>query len=122
MSNNTQNNNDWFKKLIELCLSKLPPIYMFLVTIIAVVFLGQQPNSQTCSVKTPPSFPISRADYERLQPGMSRIEVESILGRGIEIERSLTTTTFKWENLDCSSITAIFENGNLVSKHQSNLQ
>ncbi|MEO1673601.1 MAG: hypothetical protein AAFR77_22955 [Cyanobacteria bacterium J06631_2] len=52
---------------------------------------------------------------------MELIEVESILGRGIETERSQTTATFIWKNLDNSTIVGIFEDGKLQRKHQTNL-
>lgn len=88
-----------------------------------IIFGLQQPNSSTCNVNTDLLIQHnSRAEYERLEPGMSRVEVESILGRGIEIQRSHNTATFEWKNLDCSSITVAFENGKLINKQQSNLQ
>lgn len=63
-----------------------------------------------------------RAEYEQLKPGMSLTEVRSILYRGIEISRSVTTATFVWENPDGSKITATFESDRLKSKEQSGLK
>ncbi|MEL6439631.1 MAG: hypothetical protein AAFQ80_10295 [Cyanobacteria bacterium J06621_8] len=53
---------------------------------------------------------------------MSQIAVESILGRGIEIERSHDTATFIWQNSDCSSIKGEFANDLLKSKSQLDLK
>lgn len=127
MSNHTQN-NDWISTLVKPYLSKLPPIYTALVTIALIFFSFQQPKASTCETnKTSTQSQLQqqyngRADYERLRLGMTQVEVESILGRGIEIERSHFLTTFIWKNLDGSSIRAIFENGKLRSKNQENLE
>ena len=64
---------------------------------------------------------LTRADYLSLESGMSITDVQSILGKGTEVSRSTTTTTFIWENCDDSSIKVIFENSTLKSKHQSGL-
>ena len=120
--------DNWVKTFVETCLSKLPPIYTALVTILVIVLgLGlQPPNLSTCNEKKDSLIQNQQhnghAEYQRLQPGMSLVEAESILGRGNEIERSHTTAIFVWENLDCSSIIAVFENGKLKSKRQSKLQ
>ncbi len=97
--------------------------------VIALIIFGfQQPNSSICKVKTNEATQSqlqqynSRADYERLQIGMSQVEVESILGRGIEIERSPDLTTLIWKNLDGSSIKVIFEDDLLKNKYQSDLE
>ncbi|MTJ48928.1 hypothetical protein FJR05_14115 [Dolichospermum sp. UHCC 0259] len=63
-----------------------------------------------------------RAEYEQLKPGMSLTEVRSILYRGIEVSRSVTTAIFVWENPDGSKITATFESDRLKSKEQSGLK
>ena len=116
MSNHTQN-NDWINSLVKTHLSKLPPIYIALVTIALIIIGVQQPNSSVCEVKTNALSQNqlqqhnSRADYERLQIGMSQVEVETILGRGIEIERSPDAITLVWKNPDSSSIKAVFNNG-----------
>ncbi len=127
MSNDTQN-HDWINTLVKPYLSKLPPIYTALVTIALIVFGFQQPHLSTCEVKTnePTQSQLqqynSRADYERLQIGMSQVKVESILGRGIEIERSHSSSTLIWKNPDNSSIKAIFENAKLIRKYQEDLE
>ncbi|MEM9273175.1 MAG: hypothetical protein AAGA80_09470 [Cyanobacteria bacterium P01_F01_bin.143] len=53
---------------------------------------------------------------------MSLVQVESILGAGIEIQRSHDSATFEWKNSDCSSITVIFDSGKVTQKTQTNLQ
>ncbi|AVH68291.1 hypothetical protein [Nostoc sp. 'Peltigera membranacea cyanobiont' N6] len=63
-----------------------------------------------------------RAEYEQLKTGMSLTEVRSILYRGIEVSRSVTTAIFVWENPDGSKITVIFEHNKLKSKAQSRLK
>ena len=63
----------------------------------------------------------TRAEYERLKPGMSVVQVESILDAGIETEQSVKTATFVWKNPDESSITVIFEDGKLINKRQTGL-
>ncbi|WP_088242860.1 hypothetical protein [Calothrix rhizosoleniae] len=65
---------------------------------------------------------VNRVDYEQLKLGMSLTDVQAILGRGIEINRTETTATFLWQNFDDSHITIKFKNGKLVSKAQSNLK
>ncbi|WP_427159204.1 hypothetical protein ACQFX9_24605 [Aliinostoc sp. HNIBRCY26] len=64
----------------------------------------------------------SRAEYERLQLGMRIAEVEAILGRGTEIQRSTTIAIFIWENWDTSKITVTFETGKLKRKEQLGLK
>ena len=43
---------------------------------------------------------LTRAEYERLQIGMQLVQVEAILGRGIETQRSITHRIFVWKNKD----------------------
>lgn len=62
------------------------------------------------------------AEYIRLEPSMTLTQVESILDRGVEIERSETTTTYIWRNASDSSITVVFKNGKLARKTQVNLK
>ena len=127
MSNDTQN-NDWLQTVVQSCLSKLSPVSAALVACVAIAFGIFQSNSSTCEVKPSPDPTQvtqqynSRADYERLKLGMTSVEVESILGRGIEIERSLSAVKFIWTNADDSSITAVFKDGRLESKYQSQLR
>ena len=49
---------------------------------------------------------------------MALFEVESILGRGVEIEKSIKSKTFIWENLDKSQIIVVFEDNKLMKKQQ----
>ncbi len=65
---------------------------------------------------------VNRVDYEQLKLGMSLTDVQAILGRGIEINRTETIATFLWQNFDGSQITVKFKNGKLVSKAQFNLK
>ena len=53
---------------------------------------------------------------------MTPEQVESILGRGVETERSETATTYIWNNGNNSSITVIFKSGKLARKAQVNLK
>jgi len=111
---------DWIQNLVESCLRRLSPIHLTLIAIALIFFSSQQPQASTCDV---PNNLInnSRAEYERLEPGMSLVKAESILGRGIEIQRSQDSATFEWKNSDCSSITIVFDSGKLVNKEQLNL-
>ena len=63
----------------------------------------------------------TRAEYQRLQIGMSLTEVETILGRGIEIQQTKNRETFIWKNSNGSSITATIEEGKLIDKKQSEI-
>ncbi len=62
------------------------------------------------------------AEYIRLEPGMTLAQVESILGRGVEIESSETTMNYTWRNASGSSINAFFKDGKLVKKNQVGLE
>jgi hypothetical protein len=93
----------------------------------AGVFDGIRQTTDSATPKQNPSVfhsgnqALGRAEYERLQIGITQAEVESILGRGIEVEKSVSNATYTWTNADSSSITAIFQNGRLVQKFQHNL-
>lgn len=78
-------------------------------------------NQQKLTVQTEVRH-VSRVEYERLKLGMSLAEVEAILDRGIEINRSAKSVSFIWENQDSSRITITFEGGKLTSKVQSGLK
>lgn len=65
---------------------------------------------------------IGMAEYERLKLGMTLVEVESILDRGVEIESSTNSATYVWKNPDQSSITVVFKNGHLERKTQTDLK
>ncbi|WP_088241376.1 hypothetical protein [Calothrix rhizosoleniae] len=75
-------------------------------------------QNEKLTVQTP-NF--TRAEYERLKLGMLLVEVEAILGRGYEIEKTTKNVTFVWNNPDKSTITGIFEDGKLVRKKQEGL-
>ena len=130
MSNHTQN-NAWINTLIRQCVNKLPPIYIYAILVtIAFLFLGFENFKESRLFLKKDIYTQSqvqqqyntRADYERLKIGVTQVEVESILGRGIEIKRSHFVNTLIWQNSDKSSIKAIFDSGKLQSKHQENLK
>jgi hypothetical protein len=73
---------------------------------------------RSSSQQNKPQF--SLAEYLRLNKGMPLEAVEAILGRGIEISQT-STTTYIWEQPN-SSITVIFENGKLKTKAQTGLR
>jgi hypothetical protein len=77
--------------------------------------------SHSRSVPQGKSQNLGRAEYERLQLGMTQTQVESILDRGVEVERSIDTATYTWTNFDGSSITTIFKSDKLVKKTQRHL-
>lgn len=128
MTNHNQNTT-WFATLIQQCLNNLKPaqatIYATLVTLGLIILGIQKPiNPAACEITINQSQQQqynTRADYERLEIGDDVVKVESILGRGIEIERSQSQTTMVWQNPDYSKITAIFKEGKLQSKSQINL-
>ena len=61
-------------------------------------------------------------EYIKLEPGMTLAQVESILDRGVEIQRSETTMTYIWTNANGSNITVLFKNKKLENKNQFNLK
>lgn len=63
----------------------------------------------------------TRAEYERLKTGMSIVQVESILNRGTEVERSTEKATFVWENPNGYRIMVTFEDDKLTKKQQMGL-
>ena len=65
---------------------------------------------------------ITRAEYTRLDIGMELVEVEAILGRGIEISSSNDTATYIWQNPDRSYIKAVFKEDKLYEKTQDDLK
>ncbi|MEM8611165.1 MAG: hypothetical protein AAGF93_04025 [Cyanobacteria bacterium P01_H01_bin.105] len=64
---------------------------------------------------------LSLADYNRLELGDTLKEVQFILGVGIEQSSSSSQSVYLWANPDSSHIKAIFRNGVLQSKEQSEL-
>ncbi|MCC5606152.1 hypothetical protein LC612_04930 [Nostoc sp. CHAB 5834] len=65
---------------------------------------------------------INLAEYQRLNLDMSIAEVEAILGRGTEIERTKATVHFVWTNIDTSEIRVEFQAGKVKSKKQFGLK
>ncbi|MDZ8069040.1 MAG: hypothetical protein RMY64_26080 [Nostoc sp. DedQUE08] len=79
------------------------------------------PSKSTSTATQQKSQNFGLAEYIRLEPGMSLTQVESILDRGVEVERSETTAKYIWRNASGSNITVVFKNGKLVRKTQENL-
>ncbi len=79
------------------------------------------PSKSTNAVTQKENQNLGLAEYIRLEPGMTLAQVESILDRGVEVERSETTTTYIWRNTSGSSITVVFKNNKLFRKTQVNL-
>lgn len=65
---------------------------------------------------------VTLADYEKLQAGMSRTDIEATLSPGVEISKSPDTTRLEWENCDGSTLEIVLANGVLVNKQQSELK
>ena len=107
-------------------LSILPnPAFRLIVVITIGLWIGYglinaiSENNSTSAIVQTRSF--SRAEYERLKPGMSIAEVESILGAGTETEQYMERKTFVWKNPNSSTIRVIFEDGKLLHKQQAGL-
>jgi len=69
---------------------------------------------------------ITLARYNQVQAGMSIAKVETIVGEGLEMNRSgadgLLTIRYLWQNADSSSMSATFQGNKLVTKAQANLK
>lgn len=67
---------------------------------------------------------VTKANYDKIENGMSRADVEAILGKGTESKGGgvgdLTGTVVKWEKGD-KSITVTFANDKVVGKTESGL-
>lgn len=84
-----------------------------------------QPNSP--AAVTPDQRTVTKADYEKIQSGMTLAEVEQLLGRpGEEINSNeiggFKTQGFIWKNQDFSNLTLVIQNGAVTSKAQTNLK
>ena len=79
-------------------------------------------KSISCVTPTENQKLFGLAEYLRLEPGMSLEQVESILDRGTEVERSKTTMTYLWKNVCGSSITVVFKSNKLLKKTQVDLK
>jgi hypothetical protein len=64
--------------------------------------------------------------YDQVQSGMSIAKVETIVGEGIETNRSEAggslTVSYKWQNADGSTMNAMFQGNKLVTKAQTSLK
>lgn len=83
-------------------------------------------SSSTSQQKKKESGNVTMANYERLRNGMSRSEVESILGgKGTELSSSsgagMSFAVIQWEKEDFKSIIVTFQNDKIMSKTQVGL-
>lgn len=104
------------------------PYSHLLLSFVIILSLGYQlVNDTLIKQLEPPELAIAqiqsftRAEYERLKIGMSLNDVETILGKGIEVNQSIRTRTFTWKNSNNFKIIAIFENNKLINKEQDKL-
>lgn len=121
MSQKRTRNMDVYVRYLLRIISKSP--YSRLLIAITIAFgcgvgygLSNSLIGETSPISIKRSFNL--AEYERLRVGMALYEVESILGRGVEIEKSIKSKTFIWENLDKSQIIVVFEDNKLMKKQQ----
>ena len=121
MSQKRTRNMDVYVRYLLRIISKSP--YSRLLIAITIAFgcgvgygLSNSLIGETSPISIKRSFNL--AEYERLRVGMALFEVESILGRGVEIEKSIKSKTFIWENLDKSQIIVVFEDNKLMKKQQ----
>ena len=78
-------------------------------------------NNPSPIVQVTSNASFTRAEYMRLNIGMELVEVEAILGAGIETSSSTDTATYIWKNANESYIEVTFKDGKLESKKQHNL-
>ena len=88
----------------------------------ALVIVASLSLVQVFSIQGHSANLVSRADYERIQPGMTQTQVEATLPPGVEVSRSKESNRLVWENSDGSKIEAEFQNGILTYKTQSGLK
>ena len=70
-----------------------------------------------------PAMPFNLAEFERLKIGMSLIQIEAILGRGVKTKQSQTSVTYRWENSNGSRIIGEFDNRDqLINFRQEGLK
>jgi hypothetical protein len=94
---------------------------LFISTVVAVG-TGLGAGIQKTISGSKPNDLIGLAEYYRLKSGMTLTDVQSILGRGTEIESTNANETYFWDQPDNSKITVVFEKGKLMQKRQSNLK
>ena len=87
---------------------------------------GRPPDGRTLSGGAAPAPPITVAQYERLELGMTREQVEAIVGRAGQSEEVSdappATESYNWTNLDGSSVSVDFEGGKAASIQQTGLK
>ncbi len=76
-----------------------------------------------------PTNPVSLDEFNRVQPGMTVVQVEALVGApGQEVRRDqdprvqLTFIALNWKNPDGSVMMTSFQNGRLVVKSQRGLR
>ena len=74
---------------------------------------GQTNSSQAVELAQQPILP---GMYERVELDMAIVEVQAILGPGIEISSSKTTKIYQWRDSNGNCITAAFEEDFLQEK------
>lgn len=89
------------------------------------------PSSQSSAPAVPAVKTVSKADFEKVQTGMTLPEVEKILGgKGEEATsstvelagQSIKTVSYNWKNPDFSVATVTFQNDKVTAKMQINLK
>ena len=77
-------------------------------------------------IKSSGGSSITLVRYKQVQAGMSIAKVETIVGEGLEMNRSEAggslTINYLWQNANDSSMSATFQGNKLVTKAQANLK
>ncbi len=100
----------------------LDPLHLLIPIGLAVGLGIAKGLTQSFSGQNNSSNLVSRVDYERIQPGMTQVQVEATLPPGVEVSRSKESNRLVWENPDGSKIEANFQDGILTHKAQSGLK
>jgi hypothetical protein len=111
----------WWMKLLSHWKRYRIVLLIFPVVTFAPDIVQLLPNAAG-SFQTSNQQLVSRADYERLELGMTLTDVQATLGRAIEVSQDETSATYKWVNSDGSQIMAVFRGDRLVSKEQIDLK
>jgi hypothetical protein len=97
-------------------------LWVLFVSTVVAIGTGLGSGIQKTIYGSKPNDFIGLAEYYRLKSGMTLTDVQSILGRGTEIESTNANETYFWDQPDNSKITVVFEKGKLMQKRQSNLK
>lgn len=83
-------------------------------------------NTATTSSPSTSGSGLSMDKYNQIKNGMSRSEVENIIGKGTELSSSsgggYTFSSYQWKGEDYSSIVITFQNDKVMSKSQYGLK